>query len=109
METFSPGDRVVAINTDMSGPLYSEPGGESRPYSFPNGPLRRDVIYRVDTVVVFNDGIQGLYLTGMRVFWGNEEISWHSPRFRKVDALKGHVPKKCRRRIPALASATVAE
>jgi hypothetical protein len=47
METFAPGDRVVAINTDMSGPICGPTNPELHPFLFPDGPLRKDVIYHV--------------------------------------------------------------
>jgi len=100
METFAPGDRVVAINTDMSGPICGPANPELHPFLFPNGPLRKDVIYHVASVSVSRDGNQGLHLTGMRVFWGPREFPWNSSRFRKVDTLKNHVPKKRRRKQP---------
>jgi hypothetical protein len=103
METFTPGDCVVAINTDMSGPICGPANPELHPFLFPNGPLRKDVIYHVASVSVSKDGNQGLYLNGMRVFWGPQEFPWNSSRFRKVDSLKDHVPKKRRRKNPASA------
>lgn len=104
METFAPGDRVVAINTDMSGPICGPANPELHPFLFPDGPLRKDVIYHVASVSVSKDGNQGLYLTGMCVFWGPREIPWNSSRFRKVDSLKDHVPKKRRRKQPVAAA-----
>ncbi len=100
METFAPGDRVVAINTDLSGPICGPANPDRHPFLFPDGPLRKDVIYHVASVSVSKDGNQYLILTGMRVFWGAEEIPWASSRFRKVDTLKGHTPKKRRRKQP---------
>jgi len=43
----SPGDRVVAINTDLSGPILAPPDIVSRPFSFPDGPLRRNQVYHI--------------------------------------------------------------
>jgi hypothetical protein len=36
----------------------------------------------------------------MRVTWGNQDTPWDSSRFRKVDTLKDHAPKKRRRKKP---------
>lgn len=78
METFAPGDRVVAINTDMSRPLCGPANPMLHPFLFPNGPLRRGVIYHVASVTgPLSDGYQGVFLTGIRVFWGN---GWLSPQ-----------------------------
>jgi hypothetical protein len=101
METFAPGDRVVAINTDMSAPICGPTNPELHPFIFPDGPLRKDVIYHVASASASKDGNQGLQLTGMRVFWGPQEIPWNSSRFRKVDQLSGHSPAKRRRKQPA--------
>ena len=72
----------------------------SLPFSFPDGPLRRDRVYHVEAVQTLRDGSQGVFLTGMRVLHGSQSISWHHSRFRKVDSLMGHVPKKRRRMSP---------
>jgi hypothetical protein len=103
METFAPGDRVVAINTDMSGPIYMLGDCSQQPYRFPDGPLRQDVIYHVAETVM-RPGRQGIFLTGIRVMWGSYEIPWDFSRFRKVDTLKGHAPKKRRSKQPVAAS-----
>ncbi len=99
METFAPGDRVVAINTDLSAPICRM---ESLPdaYSFPDGPLNEKTVYHVEKVRSAADGHQGLFITGIRVFVGKHHVPWDSSRFRKVDFLKGHVPKKRRRKVP---------
>jgi hypothetical protein len=102
METFAPGDRVVAINTDLSAPICGAPNHELHPFRFPDGPLRRDVIYHVKSVSTSRDGNQGLQITGLRVLWGtNDVIPWNSSRFRKVEVLRTHAPKKRRRKVPA--------
>jgi hypothetical protein len=103
METFAPGDRVVAINTDLSSPMHGPTGSPLSAFSFPDGPLRRDVIYHVASVHPQASGNLGLCITGLRVFLYNHEIPWNSSRFRKVDTLKGHAPKKRRRKQPAAA------
>jgi hypothetical protein len=100
METFAPGDRVVAINTDMSAPIYPNGDRSQHPFQFPDGPLRRGVIFHVASVKALSTGRQGVFLTGIRVMWGSEEIPWASTRFRKVDTLRDHVPQKRRRKQP---------
>jgi hypothetical protein len=100
METFTPGDRVVAINTDLSRPMHDPTGSPLSAFSFPDGPLRRDVIYHVASVHPQASGNLGLCITGLRVFLHNREIPWNSPRFRKVDSFKGHAPKKRKRKQP---------
>jgi hypothetical protein len=105
METFDPGDRVVAINTDMSRPMHDPTGSPLSAFSFPDGPLRRDVIYHVASVHPQAPGQQGLFITGLRVFLRNQPIPWNSSRFRKVDQLSGHSPAKRRRKQPAAARA----
>lgn len=101
METFSPGDRVVAINTDLSGPICGPSQPALHPFRFPDGPLRQDVVYHVTAVKLSKDGFQGITLTGLRIFWGEQEIPWHGSRFRKVENLADHAPKKRRRKRPA--------
>jgi hypothetical protein len=104
METFAPGDRVVAINTNMSAPVHPPSDPDRHHFYFPDGPLRRDVIYHVEATRVTTDGHQGVFLTGMRATWGDLDIPWDSSRFRKVDSLKGHLPKKRRRKQPVAAA-----
>ena len=101
METFSPGDRVVAINTDLSGPICGPSQPALHTFRFPDGPLRQDVIYHVAAVRRSRDGNQGLTLTGLRVCWGSQEMPWNSARFRKLENLADHAPKKRRRKQPA--------
>ena len=101
METFAPGDRVVAINTDMSAPIYPPPDSERHPFQFPDGPLRRNVVYHVEAVFRLSCGRQGALLTGIRVTWGNQVVPWHSSRFRKVQSLRDHAPKKRRKNNPS--------
>lgn len=105
MEIFKPGDRVVAINTDLSAPICPPSNPERHPFQFLDGPLRKDVVYHVESVRTKAQAHPGLFLTGCRVMWGNIEIPWHPSRFRKVLSLRDHVPKKRRRKQPA--SATV--
>jgi hypothetical protein len=100
METFSPGDRVVAINTDMSGPICGPTDSAPHVFRFPFGSISRDVIYHVAAVGPSKDGNQALFLTGLRVMLDSREIGWNSSRFRKVDTLAGHAPTKRRRKQP---------
>ena len=104
METFAPGDRVVAINTDHSRPIIDPAGNPLSAFSFPDGRLRKDVIYHVRSVCRQPNSRQGICLTGLRVTLHNREIPWDSSRFRKVDTLKDHAPKKRRRKQPIAAT-----
>jgi hypothetical protein len=103
METFAPGDRVVAINADMSGPICGPTDSAPHVFHFPFDALRLNVIYHVTAVEASKDGNQALFLTGLRVRLDSREIGWNSSRFRKVDTLAGHAPKKRRRKLPAVA------
>jgi hypothetical protein len=98
MPFFHPDDRVVAVNTDLTGP--ADPRIRIALYliTFPDGPLRRDRVYHVRDVAHFTDGSQGLFLTGLRVLQCGMEIPWDPQRFRKLDCLKGHVPIQARHR-----------
>jgi hypothetical protein len=100
METFAPGDRVVAINTDLSAPICRM---ESLPdaYCFPDGPLNEKTVYHVEKVRSAADGHQGLFITGIRVFVGKHHVPWDSSRFRKVDFLAAHAANKRRRKEPS--------
>ncbi|MEY3394286.1 MAG: hypothetical protein RL346_522 [Verrucomicrobiota bacterium] len=93
METFSPGDRVIAINTDLSRPICADPSLPDA-YCFPDGPLKRDTVYHVENVQPCRDGHQGLFITGLRVYVGKYHIPWNSSRFRKVDLLSNHEANK---------------
>lgn len=104
METFAPGDRVVAINTDLSAPILPPVKGHLHSFSFPDGPLRRGVVYHVAAVRPHSGNAQGVFITGSRVMWGPHEIPWHFSRFRKVDNLKDYLPRKRRRKKPVQAT-----
>lgn len=106
METFQPGDRVVAINTDHSRPICGPANPGLHPFTFPDGRLRKGPIYHVDSVGRSRMGNPTLWITGLRVFWGNEEMPWDGTRFRKVDALKDFPKAKRRRTIPVGCSPT---
>jgi hypothetical protein len=108
METFNPGDRVVAINTDLSAPLRPPSSPDRHPFLFPDGPLRKNVVYHVEAVCAQSRRHPGLYLTGCRITWGGGEIPWHTSRFRKVLSLRDHVPKKRRRKKPVSETVPVA-
>jgi hypothetical protein len=99
METFAPGDRVVAINSDLSRPICADAALPDA-YGFPDGPLKENTVYHVERVRSSRDGNQGLFITGLRVFAGKHHIPWNSSRFRKVDSLSGHAPSKRRRKKP---------
>ena len=103
METISPGDRVVAINADMSGPICGPTDSAPHVFHFPFGALRLNVIYHVTAVEASKDGNQALFLTGLRVMLDSREIGWNSSRFRNVDTLADRAPKKRRRKQPVLA------
>jgi hypothetical protein len=100
MEIFAPGDRVVAINTDLSRPTGNPRGWPLSAFSFPDGPPRRDVVYHVAGVIPLPIPSQGLFITGLQVLLNDRPIPWNSSRFRKVDSLKGHAPRKRRRKQP---------
>ena len=101
MEKLAPNDRVVAVNIDLSWPVH--PGSNYKPQliSFPDGPLRRDRVYHIHRVINQASGCQAVYITGTRVFLGEDEIPWDGSRFRKVDCIKGHVPIKRRKKQPS--------
>jgi hypothetical protein len=96
MENLAANDRVVAVNNNLARPVH--PGSNYQPQliSFPDGPLRRDRVYHVHRVINQASGGQAVFITGTRVFLGDEEIPWDASRFRKVDCIKGHVPLKKR-------------
>ena len=101
MEAFSPGDRIVAINTDLSGPICGPSQPALHPFRFPDGPLRQDVVYYIAAVNLCRNGNQGLTLTGLRILWGAQEMPWNGSRFRKLENLDDHAPKKRRRKQPS--------
>jgi len=94
---FSAGDKVVAINTDMSRALLPAKNSTIEQYRFPDGVLRNDVVYNVAAVRKTGTG-QGIFITGLRAFWLDSEIPWNNSRFRKVDSLKSQTPMKRKRR-----------
>lgn len=95
------GLRVVVINTDLSRSIGNPNGWPMNAFSFPAGPLRQNVVDRVAALVQSQFGPrQGLFITGQQVFLHDRSIPRDSSRFRKVDRLKGHVPRQRRRRQP---------
>ena len=84
MQTFSPGDRVVAIDL-RQGPLKTLSSTDAHPFLLPDGPLRTGTVYHIASVCRIRDGSQGIYLTGLRVLWGPQEVPWNPGRFRKVE------------------------
>jgi hypothetical protein len=90
MEYFSPGDRVVAIDTKLNGPkVLPNHMSEDCLFHFPDGPLQPNKVYHVYECIEISNGTQGLYLTGLRVILDQMEISWCSTRFRRVQS-SGH-------------------
>ena len=90
MENFSPGDRVVAIDTTLNGPRVLPNNIPSEcSFHFPDGPLEPNKVYHVYACNEVGNGTQGLYLTGLRVYLDNTEIAWSSSRFRRVEST-GH-------------------
>ena len=100
METFAPGDRVVAIDTSQ-GPLKALTPCDAHPFLLPDGPLRSGTVYHVADVCCIRDGSQGVYLTGLRVLWGSQEVPWNPGRFRKVGLHRVPASIKRRRKQPA--------
>jgi hypothetical protein len=95
METFAPGDRVVAINIDVSVAL--RPLGILKEIRLPDGTLRKNTVYHVERVKLTSDGLQGLFITGLPAFYGASVIAWHGSRFRKVNFLSGQTANKLQR------------
>lgn len=100
MQPFSPGDRVVAIDL-RQGPLKTLAPTDAHPFLLPDGPLRPDTVYHVAAVNHIRDGSQGVFLTGLRVLWGSQEVPWNPGRFRKVGDDRASVSIKQRRKQPA--------
>ena len=104
MPFFSPGDRVVAINIDVSYPI--NPNGPLRyPITLPDGTLQKNTVYHVRGVEMLPGRNQGVYLTGLRAFYGKNEITFHYSRFRKVDLARDFVKKKKASKMPAASTA----
>lgn len=90
MQIFSPGDRVVAIDTKLNGPkVLPKNFADDCSFRFPDGHLQPKKVYHVHDCIETGKGSQGLYLTGLRVFLDDTEISWCSSRFRRVESI-GH-------------------
>lgn len=110
MDAFEPGDRVVAIDTDISRMIHPPQRKKGPEFHYPDGVLRKDVVYHVATVKWVPAG-QGLFITGLRGFWRDREIAWGAVRFRKLDSLRGYVPIKeslkqpCVEKLPAMTHA----
>lgn len=100
MQSFQPGDRVVAINTGP-GPIKALVPLDSHPFLLPDGPLRQGTVYHVAAVCTIRDGSQGILLTGLRVLWHSREVPWNPGRFRKVGDDRASVSIKQRRKQPA--------
>jgi hypothetical protein len=99
MQTFAPGDRDFAINTDQSLPIFADTALQYT-YCFSGQPLRKNTVYHVERVRLISDGLQGLFITGLLALYGDSEIAWHNRRFRKVELLAGHTAIKPHRKEP---------
>lgn len=105
MNDFSPGDRVVAIDTALNGPrVLPNHFPDDCSFHFPDGPLQPNKVYHVYACNEIDNSIQGLYLTGLRVFLDHTEISWSSSRFRRVEST-GH-PKISQKNEPKSSGST---
>ena len=93
MDLFSPGDRVVAMNIDISAPIHPDGDCSLHPFLFPDGTLRRWQVYHVEEVYNPSNGRQGLFLTGIRIVWGDLDIPWDSSRFRKAATIRNRATK----------------
>ena len=102
MDRFSPGDRVVAINIDISAPIHPDRDCSLHPFRFLGGSLRRGQVYHVEEVQNMANGMQGLFLTGLSIAWGDLDIPWYSSRFRKAATIRNHTTKSRRSRLPLL-------
>ena len=100
MEKFSAGDRLVAINTDLSGPICPPADPSLHPFCFPDGVLLKGQVYHVESTIDTNPRGQGVILTGLRVLWGQSEVSWSGTRFRKLNFTRTHLPKKRQKKLP---------
>ncbi len=106
MSNFKIGDRVVCINDNVSYPIVP-PAGDWALSSFvlPDGPIQKGMIYRIDGIREARDGNPGFFITGKRVLFKDESVTWHSSRFRKVDwkkDYKAHARRKSRPKKKAL-------
>jgi hypothetical protein len=95
MEIFTSGDRVVAINIDVS--ITLRPLGLLKEIHLPDGTLRKNTVYHVERVKLTSDVFQGLFITGLPAFYGASVIAWHGSRFRKVDFFSGQTANKLQR------------
>ena len=102
MDRFSPGDRVVAMNIDISAPIHPDGDCSVHPFLFPDGTLRRGQVYHVEEVHNPSNGRQGVYLTGLCILWGDLDIPWDSSRFRKAATMSHQATWKRRSRQPLL-------
>jgi len=98
LHPFAPGDRVVAIDTRVGPRIWNEPGDKNLIH-LPDGMLRKGVVYHVEEIN-FISGSPGVYITGLRCGWIDRKLAWCASRFRKVDALGYHAPKKRVRKVP---------
>jgi len=100
---FTSGDRDVAIDT-RQGPLLREDPRNKNLITTPDGSPRKGVVYYVEGIIHTQSGSPGVIITRLRSYWKSLELPWCASRFRKVDTLKGHVPKKRRQEQPVAAA-----
>jgi hypothetical protein len=100
MENFSAGDRVVAINVNLNGPIRPFSDFNPHPFCFPDGVLLKGQVYHVESTVYADELGQGILLTGLRVLCGPNEIPWSALRFRKLNFTNSHLPKKRKKKLP---------
>jgi len=96
---FAPGDRVVAIDTRQGPLLWNDPRDKNL-ITTPDGLPREGIVYYVEGIMHTSSGDPGVIITGLRSYWGNLDLPWCASRFRKVDSIQDHAPKKRRRKQP---------
>ena len=99
---FAPGDRVVAIDT-RQGPLLWDDPRDKNLITTHDGLPREGIVYHVEGIMHTSSGDPGVIITGLRSCWGNIDLPWCASRFRKVDSIQEHAPKKRRRKQPTTA------
>jgi hypothetical protein len=95
--------RLVRRSLGVGGSL-GEVGTAHRPLiTTPDGPPCNCLFYYLEGIFYAPWAFPGVIITGLRSYWKNLELPWCASRFRKVDTLKGHAPKKRRREQPVAA------
>lgn len=100
----SPRATESSRSTPGKAPLLWEDSRDKNLITAPDGLPRKGVVYYVEGIMHTQCGSPGVIITGLRSYWNNLDLPWCASRFRKVDALKGHVPKKSRRKQPVTAT-----